>query len=52
MNILWRNISENNNKNFCHKRLQQIGDTRWPSNQTAVNRIFDMCGIYDEAMYV
>jgi len=31
--------------------LQQIGDTRWTSKQTAVNRIFGMCGMYDEAMY-
>lgn len=50
MNI-WRNISENNNENIRHKRLQQIGDTRWTSKQTAVNRIFGMCGMYDEAMY-
>lgn len=46
---MWRNISENNNENIRRKRLQLIGDTRWTSKQSAVNRIFGMCGMYDEA---
>ncbi|KAL4089590.1 hypothetical protein QTP88_024603 [Uroleucon formosanum] len=50
MNI-WNEVSKTNSDNSRNKRLQTIGETRWSSKQTVVERIFGTFGDPKSSMY-
>ncbi|XP_050065875.1 uncharacterized protein LOC126554927 [Aphis gossypii] len=49
---IWNEVSKTNSDNSRNKRLQTIGETRWSSKQTAVERIFGTFGDPKSSMYV
>ncbi|KAL4090126.1 hypothetical protein QTP88_025025 [Uroleucon formosanum] len=48
---IWNEVSKTNSDNSRNKRLQTIGETRWSSKQTAVERIFGTFGDPKSSMY-
>ncbi|XP_025425624.1 uncharacterized protein LOC112694388 [Sipha flava] len=49
---IWNEVSKTNSDNSRNKRLQTIGETRWSSKQTAVERIFGTFGDPKSSIYV
>jgi hypothetical protein len=49
---IWNEVSKTNSDNSRNKRLQTIGETRWSSKQTAVERIFGTFGDPKSSMYI
>lgn len=49
---IWSEISNTNTDHTQYKRLQTIGDTRWSSKQTSIERIFGTFGDPKSSMYV